>query len=134
MVRRTLGIFNPVSQSVDWLVKGQADARPKATQIALGHAGLAANQHYVLASQKIAGNALTNDWNKYYNHVVQGKNDAPFDWMLYERGNPQPRRLVAFHLPPPGKVKRFLMNDQGQIFMMTNQKVFRIELPTERAE
>ncbi len=57
-----------------------------------------------------------------------------FDWLLYDRANPNSRRLVADKLPPPAKVKRFLINDQSQVLMMTSKGVFRIDLPTGGGE
>lgn len=125
----TLGIFNPEKQRVDWLVMAKNGTKPDTPSLVVGHAGMAVNQRYLLASQKKVGESVTNDWHKYYNFVVRVQADANFDWLLYNRDHPQPTKLVSPNLPPPGKVKQFLLDDRNHAFMMTSKEVFRIELP-----
>ena len=127
----SLAVFNPRIPALEWLVTGSNETPPKNSKIKLQRASLAINRYSVLTSQKKVGNALINDWMKYHGEVIASKDENSFDWLLYDRGNPNPRRLVAANLPDPKDVKRFLMDDQGQVLMMTSNEVFRIELPAK---
>jgi len=132
-----IAAFKPSGPSIEWLIPQKNHTLPKSktSRVNFGHAGLAFNSRYLLASQKKVGDASIHDWDKYYNvNDVKHQDKNSFDWLLYERGNPNPRRLVAANLPPPARVKRFLINDQNQILMMTNKAVFRIELPADKGQ
>lgn len=127
----SLAIFNPHVPEIEWLVPGSHETPPENSKIKLQRASLAINRYSVLTSQKKVGEALVNDWQKYHGVAVASKDQNSFDWLLYDRGNPNPRRLVADNLPDPKNVKRFLLDDQGQILMMTSKEVFRIQLPAK---
>ncbi len=126
-----LAIFNPRTVTLNWYVTSN---QAKSSKAELVRAGLTANEQRMLASQKRVGNSIINDWRKYHNVIVRHGADADFHWLLYERSNPIPQRLAAANLPPAGKVKQFLMDDQNQVLMMTGKEVLRVEIPTDDAD
>ena len=122
-----LAIFHPRTAVLHWFV---ATDQVKKSPPKLVRAGLAANDHWLLASQKRSGNSVANDWNKYFGVIVKFDADDDFQWMLYQQGNPTPKRLTAPNLPSPDKVKQFFIDEQGQVLMLTSKELLRVEIPS----
>ncbi len=129
-----IAVFNPETLSLDWLLADKTDVDKTGASRAISIPRLRQqecvyNERYLVTSVKKSGGRSA-EWRIFTGGASKAKTTTAANWLLYEKGILNTRRLVAENLPSPEKAWRYLMNDKNQILMMTNKEVFRIELPS----
>jgi hypothetical protein len=124
-----LAVFDPGSLTMNWLLSDQtARPVPDLANVRLSQREFVTNQHYLLSwINKPRG--ISNFGEYFTNGKPSTLPTTATRWLLYEHGQLSPRQLQADNLPAPENVSCFLIDDQGQVLMMTRKALFRIVIP-----
>ena len=126
-----IAVFNQQTLSIDSLLGDQPVSLRSNSRTRLSSQEFVYNAPYLFTSAKKPGRATYSDLQFLARGLPKKQTLAASNWLLYKKGSATPQRLQSDLLPPPVKVSKYFMNDQGQILMLTSNEVFRIELPAK---